>query len=288
MFDTFLHKYLRVPYGLHVHSLRKASRPRATVLFLHGIGSAGAAWDDVVKGLPKDVNVIAVDLLGFGSSPSPAWAAYDAKTQARSVIATLLRLNIPRRVILVGHSMGALVAVEVAKRYPLLVTSLVLCSPPFYDDTEKSVLLPNRNRALKKLYRLIRRHPERFAAIAALAVKYKLVESAINVTNENVGTYMTALEASIINQTSLTDAKNLQKPMVILHGALDPVVIKKNLDAIVSANKKAELHVIYLAGHSLLGPYITALSKVIAKTLPRPAAPAHNKNIKKGVHEQKL
>jgi hypothetical protein len=116
MLYTLLHKYLRIPYALHVHVVRKPRQARATVLFLHGIGTSGAAWDDVVKGLPKDVAVIAVDLLGFGKSPSPEWAKYSAATQARSLIATLLRLNIRQRLIIVGHSMGALVAVETANR----------------------------------------------------------------------------------------------------------------------------------------------------------------------------
>ena len=267
MFDTLIHRYLRVPYTLNVHTERKAKKPRATVLFLHGIGSAGAAWDAVIDGLPKDITVLSVDLLGFGDSPAPEWAAYSAKTQARSVIATLLRHNIRQRLIIVGHSMGALVAVEVARRYPLLVKSLVLCSPPFYKDDEKR-FLPTREHTLKRLFKVAQNHPEKFASIAALAVKYKLVEEAFNVTSDNVGTYMAALEASIINQTSLADATKLQKPTTIVHGALDPVVIKKNLDAIVAANKHASLKVVYLAGHAIMGPYVPALTKEIKKILP--------------------
>jgi pimeloyl-ACP methyl ester carboxylesterase len=271
MLDTLLHKYLRIPYALHVHVVRKPRQARATVLFLHGIGTSGAAWDDVVKGLPKDVAVIAVDLLGFGKSPSPEWAKYSAATQARSLIATLLKLNIRQRLIIVGHSMGALVAVETAKRYPVIVKSLILCSPPFYEDIEKR-FLPNRDRTLKSVYKLAKNHPEQFAAVAALTVKYKLVEKTVNVTAENVTAYMAALESSIINQTSLHDAQHLHKAMHILHGALDPVVIKKNLDAIVKANPRAELTVVYLAGHSLVGPYITALTKKIKEIVP-----PHNK-----------
>lgn len=262
-----LHKYLRVPYALHVHVVRKPQRARATVLFLHGIGTSGATWDDVVKGLPKDVAIIAVDLLGFGKSPNPEWAKYSSATQARSLIATLLKLNIRQRLIIVGHSMGALVAVEAAKRYPIIVKSLVLCSPPFYEDIEKR-FLPNRDRALKDVYRLAKNHPDRFAAVATLAVKYKLVEKTVNVTADNVATYMAALESSIINQTSLQDVKRLRKPIHILHGALDPVVIKKNLDSIVKANPSAELTVVYFAGHSLMGPYVTALTKKIKEILP--------------------
>ena len=267
MFDTLLHKFLRIPYPLHVYTVRKPKKSRATVLFLHGIGNSGAAWDKVVEGIPKDVTVIAVDLLGFGQSPKPGWPEYNVRLQARSVFATLIKLNIRRRLIIVGHSMGALVAVEIAKRYPLLVKSLVLCSPPFYDDQEVRPFLPRRDRTLKRLYRLAQKHPSKFTTIAAFAVKYKLVEGTFNVTADNVSTYMAALEASIINQTSLEDAKNLRKPMYIVHGALDPVVIKKNLDAVVAANKKAKLTVI-MAGHQMMGRYVPAVVKKIKETLP--------------------
>lgn len=270
MFDILLHKYLRIPYSLHVHVVRKPKSPRATVLFLHGIGTSGATWDEVVNGVPKDVGVIAVDLLGFGKSPNPEWARYSTATQARSLIATLLKLNIRQRLIVVGHSMGSLVAVELAKRYPLLVKSLILCSPPFYKDIEKKIFV--RDRTLKKAYRLAQKHPEHVTAIAALAVKYKLVEKTVNVTAENVAIFMAALESSIINQTSLQDAKRLQKPMHILHGALDPVVIKKNLDSIVKSNQHAELTVVYMAGHTLAGAYVVALTKKIKEVLPAKAA----------------
>ena len=65
-------------------------------------------------------------MLGFGQSPRPQWAVYDAKTQARSVIATLLKLRFSTPLTIVGHSLGALVAIEMALRYPLLVKKLFL------------------------------------------------------------------------------------------------------------------------------------------------------------------
>lgn len=266
MLDLLIHKYLRLPYPLHVHFARKVKQPRAAVLLLHGIGTSGAAWDAVIAGLPKDIDVISVDLLGFGQSPSPSWAIYNTASQARSVIATLLKLKIRQQLIVVGHSMGGLVAVEMAKRYPFLVKSLILCSPPFYNNTEARQLLPNRDKALKDLYRLVKKYPKEFTTIVPLAIKYQLVEKAFNVTDENVGTYMAALEASIINQTAVEDAKSLRKPMIILHGVFDPVVIKKNLEEIVAANENAKLAVT-LAGHAVLGPYIPAIVKEIKEAI---------------------
>lgn len=266
MFDTVIHKYLRVPYSLNVHIDQKAKRPRATVLLLHGIGNSGAAWEDIVKELPNDIRIISVDLLGFGKSPSPRWMKYDIDIQAQSIAATLLRLNIRQPLIVVGHSMGALTAVELARRYPFIVRSLVLCSPPFYSDEERRQLLPNPNKMLRDFYRLIMKTPAALVTAAPLATKLRIVGKAFSVTRDNVDIYMAALESSIIHQTSFSDVKKLKKPMRILHGAFDPVVVKKNLDEIVRLKKNAELTVV-MSGHELLGAYVPAVVKAVNSLL---------------------
>jgi pimeloyl-ACP methyl ester carboxylesterase len=164
----------------------------------------------------------------------------------------------------VGHSMGALIAVEVARRYPLLVRSLILCSPPFYSSSEEARrYLPNRQRDLRRIYRLLQQHPREFASLAALLVKYRLVEKPFSVNDKNVDIFMAALEASIVNQSSFEDAQRLRKPMTILCGALDPVVIRKNLQQIAEANDQAKLSTVLLAGHPVIGPYVGAVVKAI-------------------------
>lgn len=267
MLDTALHRWLRIPYTLHVGTRRRAKKPVATVVLIHGIGSSSAMWDDVVAGLPENVEVLTIDLLGFGKSSRPAWAIYNAKTQARSVIATLLKVAPRGRIILVGHSLGALVAVEVAKRYPLLVRSLVLCSPPFYQTDLEEQRLPNRDQLLRRLYVQAQRYPEQIVAISALALKYGLVNKAFDVTSDNVDTYIAALEANIINQTSLEDAKTLRQPTTIIHGMLDPVVIRKNLKAVAKANSNVTFKQI-VAGHEITGLYTKAVIDATTEMLP--------------------
>lgn len=58
----------------------------------------------------------------------------------------------------------------------------------------------------------------------------------------------------------------MRKPIRILHGALDPVVIKKNLDAVVAANEKATLTVV-MTGHPMTGRYVPALIKEVKEAL---------------------
>jgi pimeloyl-ACP methyl ester carboxylesterase len=267
MLEHLIHRWLRIPYTLH-SAVISPKKPVATVVFIHGIGNSSESWNEVIEALPDNVKVISVDLLGFGKSPRPSWATYNAFTQARSVVRTLLGLSLRGRVILVGHSLGALVAVETAQRYPVLVKSLILCSPPFY-DAESSGLIKS-DQLLTKLYRRIQAHPEEFVKLSALAMKYKLTNRAFNVTDENVDTYMHTLEAAIINQTSLDDAIRLKKPMTIFHGALDPLVIKRNLKQLVAVNPRAHLITLKTSSHEVGKRYAISLTNEIARQIAPP------------------
>lgn len=261
MFDRLIHKWLRVPYTLNTTVRPSAQKPVATVVFIHGIGNSSKVWKRVIDRLPDDIRVVTVDLLGFGASPHPDWVTYNAHTQARSVIHTLLQLRLVGRVILVGHSLGALVAVEVATRYPLLVRSLILCSPPFYSRTTSGIIPGDK--ILLRLYSLIQSRPEEFVRISALAMKYNLINEGFNVTDRNVTTYMKTLETSIMNQTSLDDALRIGKPMTVLYGLLDPVVIKRNLKQLSAGNPHARLVTIKTAGHEVKGRFIDVLIQEI-------------------------
>ena len=267
MIDDLLHKWLRVPYPLHVKTRRPTTHPRATVVFIHGIGNSGAARSEIVSALPDDIYYITIDLLGFGDSPRPSWAMYDAKTQARSVMVTLLKLRLTGRVIIVGHSLGSLVAVEIAKRYPLLVSSLILCSPPFYQPDAKN-LLPSTDKLVKLIFKVAKKHPKQFVAVSVAAKKYGLVHQAFNLSTDNVDTYMNALEATVINQRSFDDALRLRLPITILHGTFDPVVMPRNLKKLAKVNTYVNLiHII--AGHDVRGRFVPAVIQAIDRHIAK-------------------
>lgn len=267
MFDTLIHRFLRIPYTLHVDYVHRPKNPRATVLFLHGIGNSGAAWSEVIKAMPDDIQVITIDLLGFGNSPKPKWPVYNAKAQARAALATLFKLRVHSRIILVGHSLGALVAVEMARRYPVLIRSMVLCSPPFYNVTDTSKhFLPSNDRTLRRMYNLAKDKPDQFLQITAFAMKYNLINESFNVTTENIDSYMATLESMIINQTSYTDAFSIKIPTTILKGTLDPLVISKNIRAITKANKLVTAQRV-IASHEIRGLFVPAVVKAIKQQL---------------------
>jgi cis-3-alkyl-4-acyloxetan-2-one decarboxylase len=251
---ALIHRYLRVPYILHVRENRRGKDSQVTILFLHGLGDTGKTWEPIIKELPREYRIITVDLLGFGKSPKPGWAKLDTRMQARSIGATLVRLGTIGPVIVVGHSMGALVATEIARRHPRIVRGLILCSPPFYKSPRAKLRLLSRDEQLRKLYRRATKNPVHFIKLSALAMRVRLIGATHEITEENIHTYISALESSIINQSSLDDAKKLKQPVRVLHGIFDPVVVGANLREVARTNPKVSMRHI-VASHEIKGNY---------------------------------
>ncbi len=257
--STVTHRYLKIPYTLNTYEFQSPKKPRATYVLIHGIGNTLHAWTELAALLPNDIRIIGIDLLGFGDSPRPDWAVYDAKTQARSVGVTLLGLGLRQQPIIVGHSLGALVAVAVAKRYPLLPKKLILCSPPFYKPLENKKFVTSPDDLLRTIYGIAKKHPEQLEQLSPLAVKLGLANKALNITRDNVPSYIAALESSIINQTALQDVSQLRLPIDIYYGAFDPVVIKKHITTLAKTHENVTVTRLN-AGHEILGNYVKVLS----------------------------
>lgn len=99
------------------------------VLLIHGLGASKVTFVPTIDDLALDHHVHALDLPGYGNSdaPLPTGERYSLAWYA-DVVAQYCEANGLDRVHLVGNSMGARIAVEVALRRPDLVASLVgLC-----------------------------------------------------------------------------------------------------------------------------------------------------------------
>jgi 3-oxoadipate enol-lactonase len=104
---------------------------RSPLVFLHGVGGGHHAWERQLpwfadKGFPAH----AWDQPGYGHSPLVE--PYDLE-QVSAALARLIQSLGDEPVVLVGHSMGGLIAQETYVRHPKLVKALALCftSPAF-------------------------------------------------------------------------------------------------------------------------------------------------------------
>lgn len=258
-FDMALHRWFKVPYLLNIRCFHSPEHPREIVVLIHGLGNSLKSWEKIAKELPDDVQVIGIDMLGFGDSPRPEWARYDVKTQARSVGRTLVRMGLKRRPIIVGHSMGSLVAIEMAKRYPILIKRLILCSPPIYKKAEKEAIR-NRDSILMEIYRVMIKHPDDLQRAAPLAIKLGIASKAFDVKGDLSQAYIAALEAAIINQTSLADIKRLRLPIKIIYGTLDPVVIGSHLKGLAKIMPNVSVKS-FIVSHDMIGRYQKLLGR---------------------------
>ena len=120
--------------GMRVHYLRSdaaAAAPPDAIphLLIHPLGTGSWSWMDVIRPLAIHGAVIAPDLPGAGRTKPVDPRAGRAEQGAR-FLADLCRTLDLERVVLHGHSMGALVSALFAARQPERVARLVLTSPP--------------------------------------------------------------------------------------------------------------------------------------------------------------
>jgi pimeloyl-ACP methyl ester carboxylesterase len=103
-----------------------ANRP--PLVLIHGLAGSIRQWDSLVPRLARRYRVIRIDLLGHGGSDKPR-EGYAPEAQARRIGGLLDKRRI-RRVLVVGHSLGGMIAVALAERRPHLVRGLVTIGTP--------------------------------------------------------------------------------------------------------------------------------------------------------------
>lgn len=125
--------------GVRTHYESRGEGP--PVVLVHGLGGSLHAWYGVMQNLALHHHVIALDLSGHGRSGGGG-GGFSIERWARDVEALLGALEVPP-VTLVGHSLGSLVAQQLALRNPELVDALVLLGgisyfePPTKDAYEQ-------------------------------------------------------------------------------------------------------------------------------------------------------
>lgn len=100
------------------------------IILLHGWGMHSGIWHDLIQQLVKDgYRVTVIDLPGFGNSIAPIYE-YRLNSIGRQILPI-----ISKGTILVGWSMGGLIATWLATRYPTLIARLILVasSPCFLE-----------------------------------------------------------------------------------------------------------------------------------------------------------
>lgn len=110
---------------------RPVETAKTLLVFIHGLGSSSCFYQTVIPNLRADVCAIALDTYGSGLSKLNDGGASEQSVESitKDVAGLLDALKVRGKVVIVGHSMGGIIASLFAASLPDLVRGVVLIGP---------------------------------------------------------------------------------------------------------------------------------------------------------------
>lgn len=113
--------------GQKIHVMEAGNPGRQVALLIHGWSSSWYATSPMLALLAQRFHCLAIDLPGYGQSPR--LSGRTTIPRYVELLADLISTTSDSPVVLVGHSMGGMISLSLALRYPILVERMVLLSP---------------------------------------------------------------------------------------------------------------------------------------------------------------
>ncbi|MFG2671253.1 alpha/beta fold hydrolase [Streptomyces sp. NPDC048445] len=237
------------------------------VLFLHGWGTSGRAWDAQVAGLARDHRVITVDWRGCGRSDHPA-TGNDMRGNVADILALIDVLG-PERPVLVGSSIGATFALEAALAAPERVAGVISVDGPGY--------WPGQSMGEQLDGLLGAFATDRAATVAAWVPNWFGPAGTADMVGATVrqildsGTAIDALFTEARDHDPRQALRALAVPAVFLHGRLDPEIPVEVSETLAALAPHGEVHIIENAGHMPHQEQPAATNDVLRAALRRMA-----------------
>ena len=226
-----------------------------TLFCLHGMNGNSKSWTKLFNSLNSSYRIIAWDAPSFGMSDVFGDNIEEYKNAAKTLIEKLKLKNI----ILIGHSMGGLIATQLAYDDDLSISGLILSSTHLGFGCQKGdSLMPRYANRLETfsskhsdigyaMERAQRNTPEgtsqeviEFLANVALSIRLESIRDGGRMSQETDNTII---------------CNNLKVPVLILSGAKDTVISSEMHSSLIAALPGATEVVFPNAGHASYAEY---------------------------------
>jgi pimeloyl-ACP methyl ester carboxylesterase len=268
--------------GLFAYTGGKAFDPGLPcVVFLHGAQHDHSVWILQSRFLAHHgFAVLAFDLPGHGRSAGPLPTTVEG--HAERIAAALATLASPRFV-LAGHSMGSLIALEVARRLPERVAGLALLGSAFPMKVSDALLAATRadpGTAMQMIN--VWSHS---ASIAPFAARPSNPGPGFNIVWQNLrlmeriarvnGAQVLPTDFAACNAYAggVETAQALRCPMLFVSGAADQMTPPKSARALIDACADKSVLVLPATGHALMSENPEAVRHALYAFAQRVAAP---------------
>jgi pimeloyl-ACP methyl ester carboxylesterase len=220
------------------------------LVLIHGLCEDSTIWDEFIKGLVGEFQIIRPDLSGFGESELLAEHSIDI--MAESVKAILDDMGISKCV-MVGHSLGGYVSVTLAEKYPSVLTGLGLFhSHPFEDVPEKkqerrkSIDFVKTNGHIVYVKQLI---PKLFAELFATSNEF-LINSLIFKASKYSPETIIGTQQAMLERTDNSEVlKKINCPVLLIIGKQDKTVPYEISLKMMPLPTIADIHILPKVAH---------------------------------------
>ncbi len=243
------------------------------MLLIHGFGDGSFVWDPILLNL-KHYASAALDLRGHGDSqwdPLQRYSVDDHVEDAAHVLDTL-RLE---DMVLVGHSLGAEVALRLAHRFPIRVRGLVLVDWGPDPNPQSKALVRDQFSGQGWQYASTSEYASVLADRLPLAQRSVLSSYAANALRvADSGVLELKCDPALALPNSDPDAnvlrtclRSLNCPVLLVRGAISGVLPERIARRMASETPRCQLKVIENAGHAVPLDNPAGLSAAIAAFL---------------------
>jgi pimeloyl-ACP methyl ester carboxylesterase len=204
-------------------------------------------------------------LLGFGDSPKPQRCNYAAEDHAKYVRRTLAKLKVKKPFILIGHSMGSIIAAQYNQMFPSDARRLILVSLPLYIDNIKGQKLIDKTltSAYQGAFELLRSNKD-FTIQGSKTLRNLLqIPDGIDVDNQTWIPFRRSLLNTIENQNTYSQLVDQTKRVDLVYGNLDEFLVKGSLEFLASKNQSITSTVVGGADHAVGDKLADAVIKKI-------------------------
>ncbi len=248
-----------------------------TIVFIPGSCSTGAAWRPVIAAHGDRFRCVTTSLPGYGRTAERRTIDDPAISRVTEVVFSIIRHSGQRRVHLVGHSFGGLVALAASLQDATSIASLTVVEAPAAQLLESSGE-PQHYRAFRDMtdayFAGFRQGDTQaiaamidfyggtgtFASWPARVRAYALETTAVNILDW-ASAYTFPLSPSILS--------SLQVPLLVLRGgASHPAVQRANELLSIHANG-ADLKTITDAAHFMISTHAEAVAGAIVRHIVR-------------------